>query len=437
MNTHTRYGLTEYLVANGLLGGKVRVVDVGASGGPFAVWDAYGDAVQVIGFEPDPAECRRLNDTFSGRGHCFHPVSLSHEKARRTFTVTTCAGGNSLYPSDPRLMARLDGERFGFAPARSVEIETDTLDGFLDAQGIGEVDFLKVDTEGADLDVLKGACRTLEGVLGVHVEVRFIRNMQQPIFSEIDLYMRRQGFDLFDLELNRICRHGYALPYLRAHVVGERHCSGTARRGQPVWGDALYLRDAAARLLVGDDTGGVADSDSRILRLATFMELFDLRDCAAELIHAAMDRGMLGGLSRSALLDNLVLGEEGAPASYTAYMEETKRRNAAEIFARQDRGPSVVAIFGAGEAARRALGECREEGFQVRCMIDDASAGASIEGVAVVNWDAFVREHQESVDVIVAGEGQAGTCWDRPGNEREVLDLARYLHLRRNFIGFD
>ncbi|MBA2462983.1 MAG: hypothetical protein H0V45_14670 [Actinobacteria bacterium] len=53
-------------------------------------------------------------------------------------------------------------------------------------------------------------------------------------------------------------------------------------RGQPIWGDALYLRDAGSPNY--EAVGAETPSALKLLKLASLFELFDLADCAAELL---------------------------------------------------------------------------------------------------------------------------------------------------------
>jgi hypothetical protein len=57
-------------------------------------------------------------------------------------------------------------------PARTISVPCITLDQFCEQEKVDHIDILKVDTEGHDLSVLKGATRTLRdrGVSFVHVE---------------------------------------------------------------------------------------------------------------------------------------------------------------------------------------------------------------------------------------------------------------------------
>ena len=64
------------------------------------------------------------------------------------------------------------------------EVQTTRLD---DIPDIGTCDYLKIDVQGGELDVLKGAQRVLKDVIAVHCEVEFAPVYRdQPLFAEID-----------------------------------------------------------------------------------------------------------------------------------------------------------------------------------------------------------------------------------------------------------
>ena len=63
------------------------------------------------------------------------------------------------------------------------------------------VDFIKLDTQGSELDILHGAAETLgRGVLGIEVEVEFVEMyLGQPLFRDVDRHLNSMGFELIDL----------------------------------------------------------------------------------------------------------------------------------------------------------------------------------------------------------------------------------------------
>lgn len=89
-------------------------------------------------------------------------------------------------------------------PSGGVEesIVVDTLDGYCRARAIDEIDYLKIDTEGHDLEVLRGAKKLLADhrVGFVQVEAAMTRaNRKHVAFAEFDDYLWNFGYVLFGI----------------------------------------------------------------------------------------------------------------------------------------------------------------------------------------------------------------------------------------------
>ena len=144
------------------------------------------------------------------------------------------------------------------------QIQTVSLDTYLPTVGVDCVDFLQLDTQGTELEVLRGAksflCRS---ILGAQVEVEFSPIYKdQSLFSEIDAYMRQAGFMLFDVRRNYYRRKNYPLDL--------------NTRGQLLWGDAFYLKDH------GFLSRSKKSKEARI-KLAVIATFFGFHDYALEI----------------------------------------------------------------------------------------------------------------------------------------------------------
>lgn len=110
---------------------------------------------------------------------------------------------------------------------RSVRLRR--LDQIVEVDGIPAPDFLSIDVQGAELDVLIGCGGLLKNVVGVLVEVEFEPlYVEQPLFSEVHEFMRANGFILMHVD-------GFGFDYGPPPVGARAHASWTA-------GDALYLK---------------------------------------------------------------------------------------------------------------------------------------------------------------------------------------------------
>ena len=103
--------------------------------------------------------------------YCFEPVTATHRQLEarlhgypnvRTFQLALGAerGSGTMVlegQSEMFFLRRGAGELAAAADIPVEEVPVETLDGFCEREGIGRINYLKIDTEGADLDVLKGA----------------------------------------------------------------------------------------------------------------------------------------------------------------------------------------------------------------------------------------------------------------------------------------
>jgi FkbM family methyltransferase len=211
----------------------VVLVDVGARGGLRTHWEPMRQHLKLIGFEPDPREFAVLAARPPDTATTFLPTALHSERARVPLYIARDRGLTSIFEPDRQFLdAFPDADRFDTVEVRDVEVQP--LDALLVGHQIDDVDFLKVDTQGSELHILRGASGILaRAAVGVEVEVEFAPIYKgQPLFADVDAHLRSLGFSLFDLR-----------PCYWKRGIG-RGVGGP--RGQIVWADALYLKDVDA-----------------------------------------------------------------------------------------------------------------------------------------------------------------------------------------------
>jgi len=306
---------TKHLVASRAFERKpLLVADVGARGGFERHWSLYGDQVVLMGFEADPEECEQLNQQASGSRNRFFPIALHQNKGPKTFYVTAYPNSSGFYPPDIQHVLRFP-DKVNLVVVKTLEINTVDFDSFVGENGIDYVDFIKLDTEGSELDILKGAIKSLrKSVIGLSIEVWFQQwHEKQPVFGDIDSFLTPLGFRLFDLSTYRISRE--ALP-----VPTTSPIPGPTERGQVASGEVLYLRDGASEI---ERSSALDDgwNDVKVLKLASIMELFCLPDCAIELLQVANRKGLLQGRDVNHLIDMLVPSVRGEIVTHSEYLE--------------------------------------------------------------------------------------------------------------------
>ena len=131
------------------------ILDVGANIGLFALWMArHNPGRPIYCFEPLPTNARMVQRNCPGA--VVSQIALGYE--RRTATLQV----------DPHeLMASSIATEW---PTQARTFQIYPLDSFAGEHGIGQVAFMKIDTEGMEVDVLEGGRETLKRVMAVAME---------------------------------------------------------------------------------------------------------------------------------------------------------------------------------------------------------------------------------------------------------------------------
>ncbi len=200
-------------------------------------WHYFAPNLTIYGFDADADACESANaqieqDSTINWTEKHIPLALGKACEERTLYVTHAPMCSSLYQPNEQFLSRFMGLQELAGLDFEIEIETTTLDQFCLEEKVKEIDFLQIDVQGADLEVLQGAANLLSrSVLSIQVEVEFSPlYCEQPLFRDVDRYLDQYGFSLFDLFLTRRTR--------ATSPVCSRY-----RSGQLLWGEAFYFRD--------------------------------------------------------------------------------------------------------------------------------------------------------------------------------------------------
>lgn len=240
---------------------QIIFVDVGSRNG---IIELAGIApfVKAYGFEPNPEEYKKL---MSGKTDAaaygivspkyssiqYYPYALGEQNGTATFYVTAGPGAAGLLPPNPERLSetKWQGATYRtniadeiFAINKTIQVTVKTLKSFAKEESLASIDYLKIDVEGSEYEVLKGAGDLLSDILIVKVEVCFVHfRKNQKLFSDVDILMRKFGFDLLRYEISpvQIAFKERTTGWSFGPTIGFPE-----RFGQPVQSDAIYVNRA-------------------------------------------------------------------------------------------------------------------------------------------------------------------------------------------------
>lgn len=186
-----RYGVVPSLEHVGVpFGETATVLDVGASRGQFAAILRYlRPEARILCFEPLPAALTTLRRVGVRLRLEIHAVALDERTGCTSFYVATSDDSSSVLPMTDRMTAEFDG----MGVASKTEVATTRLDDL--ELSIRRPCLLKIDAQGSELRILRGARATLALVDEAYIECSFVELYHgQPLASVIIAFMLDTGF---------------------------------------------------------------------------------------------------------------------------------------------------------------------------------------------------------------------------------------------------
>ncbi|MGD1699420.1 MULTISPECIES: FkbM family methyltransferase [Microcoleaceae] len=235
-------------------------------------WGLMSPNLTIYGFDADRESCEQMNAKLQKQQISYQekhiPLALWDSVGTQTLYITKSPYCSSLYPPSESYIDRFTDNPRIIELVSKEKIQTTTLDDFCHSEGINEIDFIQIDTQGGELKVLEGAKDILKSILFLKVEVEFTAMYEnQPLFADIDLYLRKSGFTFLDFEtLYRDSRR-------RGSIVSKQH------PGQLIWTDAFYFRDLIQQ---SSDRESCNNTPEKLLKLACIADILSFYDVAME-----------------------------------------------------------------------------------------------------------------------------------------------------------
>jgi FkbM family methyltransferase len=182
------------------------VIDIGAHIGRYTIISSkrVGANGKVVAIEANPSNFKMLNRNIK-LNQLTNIISLN----------------NAVYSKETKVKLYLPGEELGHTTYNTVmsdraknedkfiEVSANTLDYFLQLKGITDVNWIKIDVEGAEFEVLKGASNVLSKSkdIALLIEIHNLSggtNLYRPIIEFLNLY-------------------NFKIEFEKSHDGGEKH----------------------------------------------------------------------------------------------------------------------------------------------------------------------------------------------------------------------
>ncbi len=219
------------------------LADIGCRWGIPDRWQGHGDALEIYAFDADERECERLaRDAPDNVTYVAAALAASERTARLHLTADPAC--SSLFAPDPSTLS-IFPELNVASPVGTTEITLISLDRWASAAGVEAIDIMKLDVQGAELEVLRGARGPLSGVRLIELEVAFNPIYRgQPLFGEVDSFLREQGLVLWRLthlvHYASQPQQGLGVTRFDRQFFDSRPVDFEVGAGQVSWGHAYY-----------------------------------------------------------------------------------------------------------------------------------------------------------------------------------------------------
>jgi len=198
--------------------------------------------------------------------------ALSDKEKEIVFNICNWQQVSSIYEPNMDIL-RLYKNPQRWEIKKKITMKTFPLNDVLKKNSISEIDFMKIDTQGSELEILKGGTDYLDRIIGLEVESEFIEIYKnQPLFPEVDKFIQSNGFKLIDMRRTFWKRN-----------IG----SSSMNKGQLIFADLLYMRTPESVLNIK----GICSS--KVIKAIKVYLTYGYPDLSIELLNDANNQGII------------------------------------------------------------------------------------------------------------------------------------------------
>jgi FkbM family methyltransferase len=194
------FRVNKYISDNKLGDFGEAIIDIGAAQGDTCKWfSAHYPNKKIFGFEPvHDSFIKAVEKTKKNRQIAMHRLALGGEARNVQIHVTNDSLASSVYKPVDLMNGIPETQRQKFRVKNIETVEQRRLDQVLAENQ--KFLLMKLDTQGSELDILKGGERTLSRTKLVLLEMSNHKLYEgAALYHEVDAFMRQHNFKLIDI----------------------------------------------------------------------------------------------------------------------------------------------------------------------------------------------------------------------------------------------
>jgi len=180
---------------------NINIFDVGANiGQSISRYREIFPNCFITSFEPNPKAFAVLEGGWGGVfGITLSPIALTNYTGNSSFYATRVSEASSLLQPTERMIELSSQHKYDH---ETIDVSVTTLDQYCEINDIQHIDILKLDVQGSELDVLKGAEKLLKAgnITSIYSEITIAETYKnQAGFVDTIFFLNNNNYEIWDI----------------------------------------------------------------------------------------------------------------------------------------------------------------------------------------------------------------------------------------------
>lgn len=251
----------------------ISFIDIGALGFTYEPLEKFSDLYSYYGFDPAFDKNFQKDKLYNKNKkkwaqYTIYPFALDKKNSKKILKIYNADTNNSFLTSNPVIVNRYNMSN-KWSVKEKISIKTTSLDSIQRKFKIKNFcDILKIDTQGTELEILKGSKKVLKNCNFLISEISFLNLYKnQCLFSDVEAFLRSQGFSFY----------AFTDIFYRSKKYFDK--TKFFGRERMIFGDAIFIKD------IFDKNKKNKFNNSDLLKIFVNSVAFEFYDYALELLN--------------------------------------------------------------------------------------------------------------------------------------------------------